>query len=610
MLTTTLACLSMLSAQAALPPLHVQGADLVDPHGKKVVLRGCNLGNWFVIEHWMLDQEQPAGSSQDQYQLEQILERRFGKAEKDRLMELYRSSWITERDFPIIKSFRFNVVRLPLNYRLFEDDDRPFHLRPDAWKWTDKAVMWAKKYGIYVILDMHGAQGGQSPYDHTGRRDQNKLWTSKQDQDRYVWLWSQIAKRYRNESAVVAYDTLNEPYGGSKEQIRAIFDKVYPAIRKVDPEKLIWACARYDGFDMFGNPAKNGWHNVGIEDHFYPGIFGNGYPTVRTQVRHFDQIKTVVAPKVKALNVPFLAGEFNVLFRSSGGAPMMRRTYDLYESLGWTSTMWAYKALSAEGGFGDANWGMVTNKKPFKHLNFTTASEAQIEDLFRSQATMEYDVFDELRRDLAPKHVDLPPLPAFKVRTSAPQGEYAPWSRADLGGARPGGLEVHGDALDLYGGGDDVWGSSDHCSFLYQHVRGDFDLTVTLADMEDVGSYCKGGLMLRSGLDPAAQTVLLSSFPNGDLQFAVRKDAGSDMQGSEAVSAGLPVEIRLSRHGQEITASYRKKGQQSWTQVQKLNASQFPDELLCGAIALSHDDSQLIKVVYSGLQLTIGNMNR
>ena len=63
-------------------------------------------------------------------------------------MDLYRSSWITERDFQIIKSFRFNVVRLPMNYRQFEDDSKPFHLRSDAWKWTDKAIALAKKYGI------------------------------------------------------------------------------------------------------------------------------------------------------------------------------------------------------------------------------------------------------------------------------------------------------------------------------------------------------------------------------------------------------------------------------------------------------------------------------
>ncbi len=607
MFISALAFLAMSTLQTPLPPLHVQGADLVDPSGKKVVLRGCNLGNWFMIEHWMLDQAQPEGSSVDQYTLEQLLSKRFGEWEKDRLMDLYRSSWITERDFKIIKSFRFNVVRLPLNYRQFEDDSRPFQLRADAWKWTDLAISWAKKYGIYVILDMHGAQGGQSPYDHTGHSDQNKLWTSEEDQKRYVWLWSEVAKKYRDEPGVVAYDTLNEPYGGTLPQIRAIFDKVYPAIRKSDPEKLIWACAHYAGFENFGNPKENGWHNVGIEVHYYPGIFGNGYPTIRTQARHLDYVKTVVGPNAKSLDIPFLAGEFNVLFNSAGGPEMMRRTYDTYEGLGWTSTMWAYKALSASGGIGDANWGMVTNKEPFRRVDFSKAPESDIEALFKSQGTMEYTVFDDLKRYLAPESVALQPLPDFPVRTEAPQGELEGWTLADIGGARRGGLEAKGVNVDLYGGGSDVWGTGDHFSYLYQKVAGDFDFTVTLKDMEDVAGYCKSGLMIRSGLKQDDAAMLLSSFANGDLQFAMRSQSGAEMQGGDTVTTGgFPLQLKLSRHAGSVAAAYRKNGDAGWTTIKEADAKQLPDEILCGVIALSHDDSQLVKVSYSNLRLVTG----
>ena len=65
---------------------------------------------------WMLavdEQEFP-----DQHTLEANLVERFGADTKHRLMELYRASWITPRDFDLIRSFGFNVVRVPIDHRL------------------------------------------------------------------------------------------------------------------------------------------------------------------------------------------------------------------------------------------------------------------------------------------------------------------------------------------------------------------------------------------------------------------------------------------------------------------------------------------------------------
>ena len=54
-------------------------------------------------------------------------------------------------------------MRIPFNYRLFTDEtylggqgeSRGFML-------IDRVVGWCKKEGIYVILDMHAAPGGQT----------------------------------------------------------------------------------------------------------------------------------------------------------------------------------------------------------------------------------------------------------------------------------------------------------------------------------------------------------------------------------------------------------------------------------------------------------------
>ena len=49
-----------------------------------MILRGCNLGCWFLIEPWMIGiPDRP--DLKDQFQLETMLSARFGEAEKDRL---------------------------------------------------------------------------------------------------------------------------------------------------------------------------------------------------------------------------------------------------------------------------------------------------------------------------------------------------------------------------------------------------------------------------------------------------------------------------------------------------------------------------------------------
>src|SRR5207248_2777412 len=181
-------CLVTLPAlSAALPPLHAEGTRIVDPSGKPVVLRGCNLGNWLMIEPWMLGGTLKA---KDQGEITDILRERFGDERGYGLVELYREHYITPRDFDLVKSFRFNVVRVPFDYRLLQDEKPPYAMRADAFKWLDRALKLAEDAGVYVILDMHGVPGGQSNQMHTGRENQKPdVFQDKAAQERMVALW-------------------------------------------------------------------------------------------------------------------------------------------------------------------------------------------------------------------------------------------------------------------------------------------------------------------------------------------------------------------------------------------------------------------------------------
>lgn len=587
-----------------LPPLRMQGQAMVDPQGRKVTLKGVNAGNWHVIEFWMLGLSDAPGNPPDQFNLEKILTERFGEGEKERLMDAYRVSWLTERDFKMMPEFGFNLVRLPMNYRLLEDDRQPMKLKKDAWKWIDRAIDLSERNGMYVILDMHGAQGGQSPYDHTGHSGQNKLKDSPEDQKRLAWLWGEFAKRYRNRSAVVAYDVFNEPYGMPKPAQVETFKQAYAEIRKHDRVKLIFAHGHYDNFDHYGDPKENGWRNVGFQMHFYPGLFGGGPPTIPTHVKHLGTLPGW-AEKVKKLDVPFLIGEMNVVFDAAGGAQMMRRYYETHAANGWMTTMWSWKVTSDEGGIGNATWGCVVNERPKRTVNFQQDSKEAIEAYFRGFATDPLTVNVKLRDALTGKSGPLPALPEPPPRrTTAPQGELAGWTQSEVGGALKGGLKtLDNGAFEIYGGGSDIWGAQDQARFLNQQIEGDFTLEVTVDSVEEIEQYTKAGLMLRASLDANSPAITLTTFPDGEVQFGHRLGAGKDIEALPTVSGKVEgLRLRIVRKAGKVEA-FQARGTGDWKSVGVYD-DHLPKKVYAGAIALSHDNTQLAKIVYRDLKIT------
>lgn len=354
---------------AALTQLKTDGAKWVDASGKQVLLKGTNLGNWLVQEFWMMGQG--GNGVTDQCTLEAKLTERFGHAEKERLIKLYRDSWLTERDWDQLKTFGFNVVRLPILWSVIEDEKKPRTLRADAWTYLDWSIAQAKKRGIYVILDLHGAHGGQTPNDHTGCAGQNNYWTDTDAQDRTRWVWQQIATKYRDEPVVAAYDPLNEPWGSTAEAMVARVEDLYKTIRAIDDKHIVMLPSHYGSIDGYGNPKAKGFTNVAFEIHPYPGLFGDR-PGDTAYMVHRDWLRCgetgtggvcAYNKQISELKIPLLVGEFQP-WQGAGldlGGQIGRATYDTYAGYGWASTSWSYKVVSPAGGSGKGTWGLVTN---------------------------------------------------------------------------------------------------------------------------------------------------------------------------------------------------------------------------------------------------------
>ncbi|MCU0450754.1 MAG: glycoside hydrolase family 5 protein, partial [Bernardetiaceae bacterium] len=103
-------------------------------------------------------------------------------------------------------------------------------------EWLDLNVTWAKKHGIYLILNMHVPQGG---FQSLGRGD--ALWQQPENQNRLVALWKAIAARYASEPQIAGFGLVNEPVPTqSLAQWQQLAQRMVDAIRQADPNHLVF----------------------------------------------------------------------------------------------------------------------------------------------------------------------------------------------------------------------------------------------------------------------------------------------------------------------------------------------------------------------------------
>ena len=82
--------------------------------------------------------------------------------------------------------------------------------REDAFDVLDWALSMCEKYGLYAILDHHGAIGSQNMDFHSGNDEQLGLYGSPEYKGKTIAMWKMIAERYRGREVVLGYDLLNE----------------------------------------------------------------------------------------------------------------------------------------------------------------------------------------------------------------------------------------------------------------------------------------------------------------------------------------------------------------------------------------------------------------
>jgi endoglucanase len=226
----------VLFAQAKHGFVHTKAEELVDGSGQPLMLRGINLGNWFEVEGYMFHFD---GGPQAPREIEELTNELLGPAKAEEFWRQYRANYITEADIDRIAKMGFNSVRVPLHYKFFTSDDA------EGFKLVDQLVEWAKKDGIYVILDMHCAPGGQTGSNIDDSWGYPWLYSSQEAQDETVAIWKRIAEHYKSNPTVLGYDLLNEPLPNwpklqiFKRELVPVYMRIAAGIRQVDKNHVL-----------------------------------------------------------------------------------------------------------------------------------------------------------------------------------------------------------------------------------------------------------------------------------------------------------------------------------------------------------------------------------
>lgn len=233
--------------------LQVSGTRIVNStNNQEVILNAVNFGNWMVMEGYLMNSTSQAPAQHD---WKQKLTTLIGPANTKTFYDTWLANHVTQADVTQVKNWGFNAVRLPLHYEYFVNRDTPDEWNEQGFVLLDNVISWCAAAGIYAIIDLHAAPGGQSDnaisdFDNT----RPSLWDSAANQDKTVQLWQRLSERYKNQPWIAGYDLINEPAwnlpGGTS--LRSLYGRITDAIRSNGDNHILFIEGNWYSNDYAG----------------------------------------------------------------------------------------------------------------------------------------------------------------------------------------------------------------------------------------------------------------------------------------------------------------------------------------------------------------------
>ncbi len=228
---------------------HVNGTSIVDGNGNNLIIRSIGTGNWMIQEGYMMQSSDVANT---QHEFRNKLIETVGETRTNEFYDVWLSNHFRKIDVDSMSAWGFNCIRVAMHYKWFTPAIENEPVQGEI-TWTNKGfdmiddlLSWCSDNQMYLILDLHGAPGGQGKDAAISDYDSSKpsLWESDLNKDKTVALWKKIAERYSNEPWIGGYDLINEINWtfpeGNNSKIRDLYGKITDAIREVDKNHILF----------------------------------------------------------------------------------------------------------------------------------------------------------------------------------------------------------------------------------------------------------------------------------------------------------------------------------------------------------------------------------
>ncbi len=360
--------------------IKVNGQNLTKPNGEKFLIKGINLGNWLNPEGYMFSFK---GVSSARL-IDQAFREMVGPDVTNQFWKDFKDNYVTRKDINYIKKTGMNSIRLPFHYKMFTDEDYlGLNKDQDGFARIDSLIDWCRDAGLYVILDMHDAPGGQTGDNIDDSYGYPWLFSSKESQRQFCEIWKKIAAHYKNEPVVLGYDLLNEPLAPYFEkmdelnkQLEPIYKLAVQAIREVDKNHIVLlGGAQWDGnFKVF-----NDWtfdSNMMYTSHRY------WCDTLQTNVQDLVDFREKV-------NLPLYMGETGE--NTDVWVSAFRRLME-HNNIGWH--FWPYKKLNSNSCMVKIkepdNWDLIIKYTEQPRKNFSQIRAARPDQEVVNKALKEF----------------------------------------------------------------------------------------------------------------------------------------------------------------------------------------------------------------------------
>jgi endoglucanase len=334
--------------------LRVSGSRLVDAEGAPVRLRGVGLGGWMNMENFITGY--PANEATMREAVRDVLGEDRAELFFDRLL----TAFFGPEDAALLAEMGVNCVRIPVNYRHFEADDRPFEIIEDGFRHLDRIVDLLAEHRIYSVIDLHALPGSQNQHWHSDNATHvADFWRHRHFQDRAVHLWEVMADRYKDRPWVAGYNPANEPADPTGKVIGPFYDRLVKAVRAADPDHVLFLDGNTYSTDF--SVFREVYENTVFVCHDYAlagFAHGGPYPGyTRGEWCDRDQLVQAFEKRTRfqrEAGTPLWVGEFGPVYTGDPEIDRQRyqiltdqlAIYDEHEA-GWS--LWTYKDVGLQG---------------------------------------------------------------------------------------------------------------------------------------------------------------------------------------------------------------------------------------------------------------------